>query len=741
MAKSTKKRKKRQSKKIKIIKIIILSIILILLIAGGIYAGPKIVTVIQLANDAKRIADESTIDTFKDGKTTIIYDTNGEQLCTMKASKDMYYIQMSDIPKTLANSFVVMEDRDFYNHSGIDIKAIIRAVIINSRNDTIVQGASTITQQLAKNVFLSQEVTWERKVKEIFLAQHLEKKYSKDQILEFYLNNIYFSNGYYGVGAAARGYFDKDVSELTVAEQVFIAAIPNNPTRYNPLTNYDNTVGRRDLILGKLYENDMINSMNYYTALDTQVVLAQQPEVSKNNSVETYARHCATESMMQANGFVFRTNFNNDDDYEQYKEIYENSYTLFQQKLLSGGYKVYTSINMDVQQMLQDAVDDNLKGYTAEKDGVYEMQAAATCIDNSTGNVVAIVGSRTQDLEGYTLNRAYQSYRQPGSSIKPVIDYVPYLEKGNTPDTIVQDEYIQDGPKNADGTYMGSITLRTAVSLSRNTVAWNVLKELTPKVGSSYLLNQGFHKVWMDKEYNAIAIGGFTYGVSTEEMAGAYATIANEGEYRRVTCVSQIKDTRGRIVYDSSGRGQKIYDAESCRMMTDMLETAVNEGTGRGAAPDNAIVAGKTGTTNSNYDSWFCGYSAYYTVAVWQGYDYPASIPQSHTKDIFRQFMQDSHKTLAKKDFPKYRQKSDNKETETESVSETQTETQSVSETQSVTQTQKGSQIQSSSQMETGTARDNDATAGTRQDSTAGGSESRADTDKPAETKGDISGY
>ena len=322
-----------------------------------------------------------------------------------------------------------------------------------------------------------------------------------------------------------------------------------------------------------------------------------------------------------------------------------------------------------------------------------------------------------------------------------MIDYVPYLEKGNTPDTIVQDEYIQDGPKNADGTYMGSITLKTAVSLSRNTVAWNVLKELTPKVGSSYLLNQGFHKVWMDKEYNAIAIGGFTYGVSTEEMAGAYATIANDGEYRRVTCVSQIKDTRGRIVYDSSGRGQKIYDAESCRMMTDMLETAVNEGTGRGAAPDNAIVAGKTGTTNSNYDSWFCGYSAYYTVAVWQGYDYPASIPQSHTKDIFRQFMQDSHKTLAKKDFPKYRQKSDNKETETESVSETQTETQSVSETQSVTQTQKGSQIQSTSQMETGTARDNDATAGTRQDSTAGGSESRADTDKPAETKGDISGY
>ena len=539
MAKKKLSKKKRRRRLIR--RLILLTLLLAFVTTLAIFS-PKIVKIIKLAQEAKELVNKSSLDTFMASGTTVIYDTDGNELCTMRESKDMYYVDIGQIPDTLQKSFVVMEDKDFYKHKGIDFKAIIRAVIANTENDEIVQGASTITQQLAKNIFLSQEVTWQRKVKEIFVAWDLEKKYTKNQILEFYLNNIYFSNGYYGVGAAARGYFDKEVSELTLAEQVFIAAIPNNPTRYNPLTNYDNTVGRRDLILGKLYENDMVNSMDYYTALDTQVVLAQQPEVSKNNSVETYARHCATESMMQANGFVFRTNFNNDDDYEQYKEIYENSYTLFQQKLLSGGYKVYTSINMDVQQMLQDAVDDNLKGYTAEKDGVYEMQAAATCIDNSTGNVVAIVGSRTQDLDGYTLNRAYQSYRQPGSSIKPVIDYVPYLEKGNTPDTIVQDEYIQDGPKNADGTYMGSITLRTAVSLSRNTVAWNVLKELTPKAGSSYLLNQGFHKVWMDKEYNAIAIGGFTYGVSTEEMAGAYATIANEGEYRRVTCVSQIKE-------------------------------------------------------------------------------------------------------------------------------------------------------------------------------------------------------
>ena len=681
---------------------IIRAVLVLAVLAGLIYLIPKVITVVRLKRAADSYVAASSVSTFKDSKTTIIYDTNDQELCTMKNTKDMYYVSYQEIPVTLVNSFVVMEDRQFYKHSGYDIKAILRAIVINQKSNDIAQGASTITQQLARNIFLSQEVTWQRKVEEIFIAVGLEKKYSKNQILEFYLNNIYFGNGYYGVEAAARGYFDKEINELSLAEQVFIAAIPNSPTRYNPLTNYDNTMTRRNLILEKLLENNKISQEDYDTAVNTQIVLAQQPEVSKNNSVETYARHCAIEGMMQANGFVFRTDFSSDDDYNKYKDLYEQSYTLFQQKLLSGGYKVYTSIDMDLQQKLQDAIDDNLKGYTAMKDDVYEMQAAATCIDNETGNVVAIVGARSQELEGYTLNRAYQSYRQPGSSIKPILDYVPYLERGNTPDTIVKDEYIENGPKNADGTYMGSITLRTAVNLSRNTVAWNVLKEITPRVGSSYLLNQGFHKIWMDKDYDAISIGGFTYGVSTEEMAGAYATIVNDGQYRRVTCVSQIKNVRGKVIYDSSNRQQKIYDSDACRMMTDMLKTAVTDGTGREAATNNAIVAGKTGTTNSNYDSWFCGYSAYYTVAVWQGYDYPATISQIYTKQIFRQFMESAHKNLSKKDFPSYGKKSDVQETtketesETESVKETQKQTQS--ETQKSSQTQNPSQSQQESQ-------------------------------------------
>ena len=683
MANSSGRRNSKKVRKRRKIKRIIIVILLVLLVGAGIYAGPKIAQAAGLAAEAKKLADESTVDTFKDGKTTVIYDKNGDQLCTMKASKDMYYIDFDSIPSVLADSFVVMEDRDFYNHSGIDIKAIVRAMIANKRNDTIVQGASTITQQVAKNVFLTQEVTWERKIKEIFLSWELEKKYSKEPILEFYLNNIYFSNGYYGVEAAAKGYVGKSANELSVSEQAFIAAIPNNPTKYNPLTNYDATLARRNLILKELNAADYIDSMTYNTALAEEITVSGSGEKvsTKNNSVETYARHCATEELMKYCGFVMRNNFESEDEYNSYEELYQQYYSTCQQMLINGGYTVYTSIDPDAQDALQNAIDKNLASYTTVSDsGVYEFQGAATCIDNSTGNVVAIVGSRSQELDGYTLNRAYQSYRQPGSSIKPIVVYTPYLQQGNTPDTIVADERIDGGPNNADGSYAGQMTLRTAVMKSKNTVAWKIYRDdITPKMGIGFLLNMGFHKVWMDKSTNAVALGGFTYGVSTEEMAGAYATIINDGMYRQPTCVTKITNTTGRAIVDTSGREVRVYDTNSCRLMTDMLRSVVTGGTGVGAEPSDAIVAGKTGTTNSNKDAYFCGYSQYYTMAVWTGYDYPKTQSSVKTLSIFRDFMEAVHKGKEKVEF-KSASGVIKKQTET------QTETQSQTEAETTTQ-------------------------------------------------------
>ena len=533
----------------KIIKRIFLITILLCVLLAIAYVVPKLISVRNMQNEAKALVSQSTDATFMETKTTIVYDSNGDELCQIKNSKDMYYVDMSQIPETLADAFIVMEDQDFYTHSGIDYKAIIRAMLVNQSRGEIVQGASTITQQLARNIFLSQEVTWERKIEEMFIAGEMEKKYTKEKILEFYLNNIYFSNGYYGVEAAAKGYFNKHASELTISEQAFIAAIPNGPTRYNPLTNFDNTMSRRNVILRKLYDGDYISSMTYYTAYNDTVTLSPSENMEASDSIVTYVRHCATESLMEAAGFTFRYNFESEEDYDSYQELYDNYYTRYQQNLVSGGYTIYTSINPDMQNKLQTILDEELSSYTdLSDDGVYKMQGSATCIDNATGNVVAIVGSRSQENGGgLNLNRAYQSYRQSGSAIKPLSVYLPYFMLGHTPDETMSDSYIADGPQNADRSYAGEMTLRDAVKYSKNTIAWKVYQEVTPRVGISYLMKMGFKKVWYDKDYNAAALGGFTYGVTSEEMAGAYATIANDGMYRKATCVQSVYGPKGEL--------------------------------------------------------------------------------------------------------------------------------------------------------------------------------------------------
>ena len=443
--------------------------------------------------------------------------------------------------------------------------------------------------------------------------------------------------------------------------------------------------------------------MTYNTAVEEDIVVTGSGEKvsTKNNSVETYARHCATEELMKYYGFVMRNNFDSEDEYNEYEDLYQKYYSSCQQMLINGGYTVYTSIDPDAQEALQNSIDKNLAGYTTVgDDGVYEFQGAATCIDNSTGNVVAIVGSRSQELDGYTLNRAYQSYRQPGSSIKPIVVYTPYLQQGNTPDTIVTDEKIDGGPNNADGSYAGQMTLRTAVMKSKNTVAWKIYRDdITPKMGIGFLLNMGFHRVWMDKSTNAVALGGFTYGVSTEEMAGAYATIINDGMYRQPTCVTKITNTSGRAIVDTSDREVRVYDTNSCRMMTDMLRSVVTGGTGVGAEPSNAIVAGKTGTTNGNKDAYFCGYSQYYTMAVWTGYDYPKTQNSVKTISIFRDFMEAVHKGKEKVEF-KTASGVTTKQTKTETQSQTQEET-TATEEETTTTTQVQATTQSQTQKTT----------------------------------------
>lgn len=688
-AKEDKTEPKKRITTAKKVKWVIFGILGVMLLGAVIYIAPKAKAVWEMSREAAQLVKSSSISTFKDSKTTLVYDASGQELCKIKSTKDLYYIEYEQIPKTLVNAFIVMEDKSFRTHSGIDYKGIVRAAVTNQRSNEIVQGASTITQQLARNIFLTQEVTWQRKIEEMFIAWELEKKYTKEQILEFYLNNIYFGNGYYGVEAAAKGYFGKSAAELSLSEQAFIAAVPNNPTRYNPITNYDSTLKRRDLILSELYDADYIGSMDFYSAKAEAVTLNQPKETAVNNSVVTYVRHCATESLMSASGFSFRYNFNSQEDLESYQQLYDTYYTRSQQQLLSGGYTIYTSFDMQLQEELQQAVDDNLASYTTKSaEGVYEMQGAATCIDNTTGNVAAIVGSRSQDLGGLTLNRAYQSYRQPGSSIKPLSVYMPFLQLGNTPDTIVEDTPVEGGPANADGVFGGEMTVRDAVRWSKNTVAWKIYQSITPRTATGFLLQMGYKKIWHDRDLNAGALGGFTYGVTTEEMAGGFATLANEGIYRKATCIVKMEDAAGRCIVDETNRGVRVYETNACRMMTDILKTVVESGTGRAAALDNVIIAGKTGTTNSTKDAWFCGYSRYYTTAVWVGYDYPKEMQGNHATAIFRQFMESAHQNLLKQDFTSYALKPSQQPTTAATETTTGSETESEQETDSAPETE-----------------------------------------------------
>jgi len=635
-------------------------LILLTVIIGIIYFYNTYGKVImKYQQEARDIVSSATEETFSSSQTSLVYYNNGELISTLKGVKDVYYIEYEDIPTAVINAIIVTEDRKFFSHNGIDYLANIRAAIALIKNKgEITQGASTITQQLARNVFLTHEITYERKIREIFIAQELEKVYSKDKIMEFYINNIYYANGYYGIMAAADGYFGKGVNQLSLSELIFLCAIPNNPSRYDPLKNKENTLERRDRILKQMYDNGLISYDDYVNAVNETINLARQ-EFDKKDYVETFAYHCAIEALMKEEGFVFRNSFKDDEDRENYEEAYNEMYYRYQKKLYTGGYRIYTSIDPDKQELLQKTVDEELDKFQEKnEEGIYKFQGAAVCIDNDTGRVAAIVGGRSQEYAGYTFNRGYQAFRQPGSAIKPLIVYAPSFERGYTPDSIVVDEPIEDGPKNSDGSYAGKMKLKRAIELSKNTVAWKLYEELTPQVGISYLLNMNFSKITKDDYYQAAALGGLTVGVSPLEMASAYATLANDGYYRNPTCIVKITDAEGNEIVKDETVSSQIYKTGAARMTTEALTGVLKNGTAKGYGLTNTVSAGKTGTTDERKDGWFVGYTPYYTTAVWVGYDMPKKLNDlkgsSYPLYIWNKFMNQIHGAGMNRTFKAY---------------------------------------------------------------------------------------
>lgn len=649
-------------------------ILLMLLVAAGVayyFLGGYAQTVQQLKHEAATMVATTSESMFVPSQSSEIYDADGNLISERKGEKNAQYLAYEDIPKDFVAAMISIEDKKFYRHDGVDFKAVVRAATALMKakinNTPVSQGASTITMQLAKLMYLKPDRSWQYKVKQMFLAMELERRYSKEKILEFYLNNIFFSNGYYGIEAASIGYFNCEPSELNLSQVAFLCAIPNSPSYYDPVTNYEHTIERRNRILKNMLEDGKITQETYYEAVKTEIVLNRPQKGSSstfNNYVDTYTYYCATRALMEQEGFIFQNYFSSEEQEMAYDEQFDAMYAACQKRLYAGGYRIYTSIDMEKQNQLQRMLDDALADFTdTYESGAYEMQGAAVCIDNETGYVVAIIGGRDQDLGPYTLNRAYQSHRQPGSSIKPLIVYTPVFERGYEPDTIVDDSEIEDGPANANGYYAGEVELRYAVEQSLNTVAWQLYREISPAVGLSYLKKMNFTGIDNRDYIPATALGGFTKGVSALEMAAAYATLENDGRYRQPTCIKEIIDADQNVVYSSQKTEVVIYEKNAARMMTDVLGSAIREGTGKNMCLEDRPCAGKTGTTNDYKDGWFVGYTRYYTTSVWVGCDYPKRIEDlrgnTYPGYIWYNFMNVIHEGLPPTEFLPYARLSD----------------------------------------------------------------------------------
>ena len=655
-----KKEKKSVGQIIKFVLKLFLLLFLLAVAAGILYFYNTYGRVLfQMQNEAKKTVKASSPETFRAAQTSLVYDTDGGLISVLKAEKDVYYVEYKDIPEIIIDAVVVTEDKKFMEHDGVDYLANIRAGIALLKNEgEITQGASTITQQLARNVFLTHEVTYERKIMEIFLAQELERKYTKYDILEFYFNNIYFANGHYGILSAANGYFSQGITELSLSQIAFLCAIPNNPNLYNPLTGMEQTLERRDRILIQMLDNGKINPVEYRKALAEKIVL-RMPATEKKDYVETFVYHSAIKALMAKEGFEFRNRFTGDEERKAYEEAYNELYYRCQNDLFVSGYRIYTSIDMEKQEFLQKSVDQALDSFLeTNEEGIYKLQGAAVCIDNDSGRVIAIVGGRSQDLEGYTLNRGYQSYRQPGSSIKPLIIYTPVFERGYYPDSLVVDEPFKDGPKNSSGNYSGEMKLYRAIEVSKNTVAWKLFLELTPQVGLSYLLNMNFARIKENDYFPAASLGGFTIGVSPLEMAAAFSTLENDGYYREPTCIVKIMDSEGNEIVGDKISSRQIYQTNAARIMTEILTGVIENGTGKGLGLSTTVSAGKTGTSDERKDGWFIGYTPYYTTSVWVGYDMPEPLEDltgsSYPGAIWHYYMETIHDSTMTDTFEYY---------------------------------------------------------------------------------------
>lgn len=597
---------------------------------GLLYFG--LVDLYPMVSDLHKEAQEIFLDidenSFAIIEPTRVYDKDGDLIYKVGGTNGTF-VPISEISVNLQNAYRAMEDRQFDEHDGISYKALLRAGLSIIKTRSISQGGSTITQQIIKNNLLTQERSFDRKVKEFFLAYYVDAVYSKDRIMEIYCNTNYYGNNCYGVEAASQYYFGKPASQLTADEAAILASLSARPSACDPKTHMDALERRRNLTLQAMCDEGYLSEEECTAAKAKPIELVyQRQEYEEAVYPGTYALHCAAVRMMERDGFQLRYTFSSEEDRNAYVEEYNERYHACWQELNSGGYSLYTSIDMEQQNILQTAVDNALaSNIETQEDGRYAFQGAAVAIDNQTGYVTAIVGGRGTE-DGY--NRAYLSFRQPASAIKPLLVYGPAYETGlYGPQTVMVDEHFMGAPRNAYEGYLGEMSLEESLARSTNTICFRLMKNISPVRGMVYLDAMRFHGITYHDRYNsATSLGGFDYGCRVVDMARGYYTLANDGVYTNQDCLLAVMYQNKGTALDMKTATQRIYTSNTVAGLKSSMRAVLEQeyGTGNTCQVPGVISYAKTGTANGCRDAWFCGFSAYYTIAAWSGYDMPKDV-------------------------------------------------------------------------------------------------------------------
>lgn len=526
-------------------------------------------------------------------RASIILDRNGEEVITLNPTR-IIWVELEKMPRFLRQAVIAVEDQRFYEHRGVDFRGIIRALYQNIRYGRAAQGGSTITQQLAKNLFLTREKTITRKVAEIGYAVRIDREYSKDQILEYYLNYIYLGHGNYGVEAASRFYFDRHVWELEPGQIALLVSVIRGPEYYSPVRHPENALERRNLVLAVLRDQDLLTEREYRGLREEPLAVRAEPD-----------------SIVPGGYFA-----------DFVEEQLARDYGWTSQYIRSAGLKIHTTLDLYMQRAAEDIVS------SLPRDDEGGPEGALVALSPATGEILAMVGGRNYRLS--RLNRAVEIRRQIGSAIKPLV-FAAAVEAGYSPETYVLDEptvFMINGrewrPQNFDNRYRGYITLRQGLEESVNIVSVRLVNELGINQVFSFIERMGLpldgEGPRNDRSLAPLSLGGLTEGVTLLELARSFTPLANQGRKSEPLAVLKVEDSQGRLLRKGRFRQEQVIQPRTAFLVTEMMKGVITRGTGVRANPGRP-AAGKTGTTNNNTDAWFIGYTPDLLAVLWMGND------------------------------------------------------------------------------------------------------------------------